>query len=211
MTARTRAEEARTQALARLRARPTFVSLDPAHGIDKHAGLSFWREGVLAACAKVKLPAAGAACAGGPRAQIMADALISQLVVWDATAQPLTAIVYEWPQVYRAARAPGDPNDLLGLVAVAAAAASKLATINSLTHGAQLDIIDPKPDEWSQGLPKALTGDPWKSVRGARVVGRLSPAERVLVPKSHDAIDGVGIGLWALGRFEARRVFPGAT
>lgn len=211
MTLRTRAEEARAEALARLRARPTFVSLDPAHGIDKHAGLSFWREGVLAACAKVKLPAAGAACAGGPRAQIMADAVISQLVLWDATAQPLSAIVYEWPQVYRAARSLGDPNDLLGLVAVAAAAASKLATINSLTHGAQLDIIDPKPDEWADRLPKAVKGDPWTSVRGVRVASRLSTAERALVPKSHDAIDSVGIGLWALDRFEPRRVFPGAT
>jgi hypothetical protein len=208
---RVNADGARAEALARLRARPTFVSLDPAHGIGKHAGLSFWRDGILAACMKVKLPAAAARCAGGPRAQLMADAIVSDLVLCDATAHPLTAIVYEWPQVYRAARAPGDPNDLLGLVAVAAAVASKLGTINEFAHRAAIDIIDPTPADWSQGLPKALTGDPWKSVRGVRVSSRLSPAELALVPKSHDAIDGVGIGLWALGRFEPRRVFPGAT
>jgi hypothetical protein len=132
---------------------------------------------------KVKLPAAAARCAGGPRAQLMADAIVSDLVLCDATAHPLTAIVYEWPQVYRAARAPGDPNDLLGLVAVAAAVASKLGTINEFAHRAAIDIFDPTPADWSQGLPKALTGDPWKSVRGVRVSSRLSPAELALVPR----------------------------
>lgn len=221
MTARSDADATREASLTRLREGGAFVSLDPAHGIDKYAGLSFWTQRRLAACAKIKLPPAGAAHGRGSRGQIMVRAIVAQLQSWGVVPSlNLTAIVHEWPQVYRAARAPGDPNDLLGLVAVGAGVAAQLdllktismyGALNLTEPGPAIDIVDPKPDEWSNGLPKSLKGDPWKSLRGIRVASRLSPAELALVPKSHDAIDSVGIGLWACGRFEPRRVYPGAT
>jgi hypothetical protein len=42
----------------------------------------------------------------------------------------------------------------------------------------------------------------WGTPRGKRIRPRLSPAELALVPDQNDAIDAVGIGLWALGRLE---------
>lgn len=120
------------------------------------------------------------------------------------TAPPggVDVLVYEWPQVYRASKAKGDPNDLIALAAVGAALAGMLCP---------RVIVTPTPAEWTGGLPKVTKGDPWRSPRGRRIASRLSPAERALVPDSHDAIDSVGLGLWYLGRLDPVRVFPGAT
>lgn len=113
----------------------------------------------------------------------------------------LTQLVYEWPQVYRATRSKGDPNDLLGLVGVGAALSGMLG-VPAQTF---------TPAQWIGGLPKSTTGDPLASPRGARVWSRLDADERAAVEVSHDAIDAVGLGLHALGRLERVRVFPGAT
>lgn len=190
----------------------SFIALDPAFGKTSAAGLTYWREGVLRRCDAVRPPPNRVAPASrGDQCQVMISAIIGKLAQWGAL--EAGAIVYEWPQVYRAARAPGDPNDLLGLVAVAAGVASQLEALAAERNGrdGSLLILSPTPAQWAGQLPKTKTGDPWLSLRGQRVASRLSPAERALVPKSHDAIDAVGIGLWAVGRFEPRRVFDGAS
>lgn len=111
-------------------------------------------------------------------------------------------LVVEWPQWLAVGKSKADPNDLAFLAGIGAglAVAFPCATVRS-----------PVPRDWIGGLPKSTTGDPWNSPRGHRIADRLSPLERALVPDSHDAIDAVGLGLWALGRFERKRVFPGAT
>jgi hypothetical protein len=111
-------------------------------------------------------------------------------------------LVVEWPQWYATGKTKGDPNDLAYLAGIATGLAVAFP-------GAA--VRSPVPRTWIGGLPKATSGDPWASPRGARVASRLSDAERALVPDSHDAIDAVGLGLWACGRFDRRRVYSGAT
>lgn len=109
-------------------------------------------------------------------------------------------LVIEWPQVYRATRSKGDPNDLL---AVAGVAGGVLSQVTALQR-----TLTPKPAEWKGQVPK--------EIHNARVLARLDDAERALVdgagPASllNNAIDAVGLGLWALGRM-ASHVQPGTN
>ncbi len=114
----------------------------------------------------------------------------------------IVALVTEWPQIYRAGKSKGNPNDLPPMVGV------------SMTLAGRLDVPVTAylPVEWLHGqCPKAESGDPWRSPRGQRVWTALDRDERNNVIPSHDAIDAVGIGLFYLGRFDARRLFPGST
>ncbi len=98
-------------------------------------------------------------------------------------------LVIEWPQVYRlGGRAGADPNDLLGLAAVAGAVAAHYydATINVY-----------KPAEWKGQVPK--------EVHHARIMRFLSDAEKLAIPKLpktklHNVLDAIGLGLFHLGR-----------
>jgi len=111
-------------------------------------------------------------------------------------------IVYERPQIYRASKSKGDPNDLLGLVGVGASVAALLATTNP-----NLEIQTPTPAEWIGQIPKTTRGSALKSPRAQRILGRLLASERALVPDQHDVIDAVGLGLHVLGRLGVRRVY----
>lgn len=188
-----------------------MISLDPAFGVHSSVGVAHWRAGKLVGCARVqleKLPDRQAAeeSAGG-RCQRMGRTVLQWIAARNA--EPRT-YVYEWPQVYRAARSPGDPNDLIGLAAVGASVGMALALLMA-QRNIGLEILTCTPGDWAGQLPKVKSGDPWKSQRGQRIAVRISPAEREAIPRSHDALDAVGIGLYVLGRFERRRVFPGAT
>lgn len=107
-------------------------------------------------------------------------------------------LVVEFPQIYTADKSKGDPNNLTPLACIDGALAALFK---------RSKVLSPKPKDWTGNLPKSEDGDPWKSPRGLRVWGRLTPDERKVVVPSHDAIDSVGLGLWALGRFERRRVY----
>lgn len=106
-------------------------------------------------------------------------------------------LVVEYPQIYTQEKSKGDPNNLIPLAAMG-------GVLTGLYPNAV--VISPKPREWTGNVPKAESGDPWKSPRGQRVWSRLSAKERLNVVPSHDAIDAVGLGLFGLGRFERRRV-----
>lgn len=155
----------------------------------------------LVACARVTLRSAdtrGARCL----------AMAHQVVDWVGSVGygPPDRLAFEWPQIYRTGRTKADPNDLPALAGVGCAVAGILSAAR-----AGLAVLAPTPAEWSGQVPKATTGDPWDSPRGHRVASRLSAAERAVVPAQHDALDAAAIGLWAVGRFDRRRVFPGAT
>lgn len=113
-----------------------------------------------------------------------------------------TTYVYEWPQIYTREKSKGNPNGLLLTFAPALVLAGLLP---------QHKVLAPTPAEWAGQTKKATRGDPWKSQRASMIARRLAPVERAIVPPSHDAIDAVGLGLWALGRFERKRVNSGAT
>lgn len=111
-------------------------------------------------------------------------------------------LVVERPQIYRASKSKGDPNDLPPMVGIDAALATLL----------DCPVTSYLPREWIGGTSKVETGDPWKSPRGARVWDRLSAEERGrVVDVTHDTVDSLGIGLRYLGRFTPRSVYPGAT
>lgn len=103
---------------------------------------------------------------------------------------PPYLLVIEWPQIYTRTKSKGDPNDLLPVAAVAGAI---ISSVGALT------VRMPKPSDWKGQVPK--------DVHNARVLKRLTPGERARfdaarLPKSlaNNAIDAVGLGLWALGR-----------
>lgn len=185
-----------------------LITLDPAFGLGKTTSAARWMHGTLIAVGTFTLPKRGITGeSAGARMHRVAQAVIAWATELGAAPR---LYVYEWPQVIRAGRSKGDPNDLPGLAAVGAAVAAGLAVL-SARQNVGLRVVTRTPAEWTGGVPKVTEGDPWASARGVRVAARLSVAERVLVPDSHDAIDAVGLGLHALGRFEPRRVFPGAV
>ncbi len=114
----------------------------------------------------------------------MADAIMG----WDVD------LHCEWPQVYRAGKSKGDPNDLLILTAI-------LGALSARFNGTLTSYL---PREWKGTL------DPDICIE--RIQGRLTGEETSRVDlagaKSHNIWDAVGIGLHAVGRgvMQRRRV-----
>ncbi len=107
---------------------------------------------------------------------------------------PVDEIAFEWPQIY-ARDTPARANAVVSMAGVDMALAALC--------GAKLHCYLPA-EIWGQ-LPKATTGKASISPRAVRVISRLDAIERARVPDQHDAIDAVGIGLFALGRLGIRR------
>lgn len=109
-------------------------------------------------------------------------------------------LVLEWPQMYSGRAARGDGSSLLSLAAVdgAIAASFRAPTRHVVPHGWKGNV--PKPD-----------GAKSEYIIRSRVMDRLSEDERrhVVWPESAkfgwDVADAIGVGLWALGRFERKR------
>lgn len=181
-----------------------MVTLDPAAGLTTSCGVAHWRSGELVRAGDVKVGERIAKECKGARCQRFARAVLAWLM--ERPAKPRT-FVYEMPQIYTTEKLSGDPNDLIGLACVAGGVGVGLSLLAS-QYDTGLTVFDFKPGEWTGGLPKTKTGDPWKSVRGQYVKRRLRSDELKLVPSSHDAIDAVGVGLFALGRFAPRCVYP---
>lgn len=105
--------------------------------------------------------------------------------------------VSEWPQVYRAVRSKGDPNDLMPLAGV-------VGFVASASWGSVRRFL---PAEWKGQMPK--------DVCEKRALSRLDAAEQVVlaacaVPASlrHNVIDAVAIGLHAAGRLAPQKAMP---
>ncbi len=185
-----------------------LLSLDPSL---RSTGVAMFVDGQLVACERIR----GIATTYDRvhRCRAMARAVFE----WSCShanlgaAQP-SVLAVEWPQVYRASKSKGDPNDLLGLAGVCAAVAT-------LYPGAEVRSY--LPDEW-EPCPKVsperkarglgpIDSEAFASPRGLRIAGLLSEAERACLIRSHDVVDAVGIGLFALGRLKKHRVFAGAV
>ncbi len=186
-----------------------LVALDPS---ISSTGVALFRAGVLRLARRVVVapdPEAPEEC---PAARCLRMAQRCAALVVDAGYMP-RVVALEWPQIYRATKSEGDPNDLVGLAGVGMAFAGIIAL--AMAGKDQTTVIQSwKPGEWAGQLPKTKKGNAWESPRGQRIKSRLS-ADEILAaggPKAqHDVLDGVGIGLFALGRFERRRVFAGAV
>lgn len=126
----------------------------------------------------------------------------------------LLTIVFERPQVYTRQKSKGDPNHLVSIAGVASCLVGMLSVYGPVT------VSSPHPGEWIGQLAKTChvckknlkkctvcRGSAWNTPRGQRIRSRLNERELALVPDQNDAIDAVGIGLFALGRLAPRRVF----
>ena len=134
---------------------------------------------------------------------------------WAAARGVVKAVVFERPQWYARGKSKGDPNQLAGVAGVAANVTGRLSVFETL------EILSPKPAEWIGQLPKVCgvcrgkakkkclecRGSAWETPRGRFIRSRLRPDELALVPDQNDAIDAVGLGLWALGRLKPKAVF----
>lgn len=120
-------------------------------------------------------------------------------------------LVVEWPgKSWR-----GDARDLHGLCGVNGAIAGVLS-LASAGAGYALEVVSAEPDEWAGQVPKSnRVRDAKKSPRAMRVAAALAahPGESEVWTsvKYGDTVDAIGLGLWLLGRFEPRRVYPGCS
>lgn len=111
----------------------------------------------------------------------------------DLTASELGAhksytLVMEYPQVHRhGPAAKADPDDILVLMAAFGAVLAKLPKASAMKF--------PRPGQWKGQVPK--------KIMCKRILEALSDVERALLKplkEDHNAVDAVGLGLWALGR-----------
>ncbi len=179
-----------------------LLAIDP--GI-RHPAAARFSGGKLIGAARTPVRADWTGLDMGQRCLNVARAMVQWEHDVPPSHAPITHVMIEYPQIYPEER-DKNPNNLTPLVGVAMAVVGLLAA-----HNPALKVIAALPREIWDRLPKHETGDPWASPRGNRIASRLDDAERATIVASHDAIDAVGIGLWVLGRFERRRVFPGAT
>ncbi len=172
----------------------TVLAIDP--GL-RYPAAAIFENGRLFRASRVKVPGSLAKEPIGERMRH-----VSALIYAWYHQSPPKLLVTEFPKVLTISKSKGDPNDLLPLVGIGMHLAGFLGCA----------VLCPTPAEWLGGnSPKSTTGDPWTSVRGQRVARRLDAEERSRVVPSHDAIDAVGIGLWACGRFSRIQVFAGST
>lgn len=217
-----------------MRADPTtgeLLALDPS---IRSAGVALFRGGVLVAADNVKCDVLrgdnGKPIEESDAARV--QRMAAEIAEWVARHQAAPRVlVTEWPQIYdrshmNAKQRNVDQNDQFGMAGVVGAvigilslvAAARDAALEVVTAAevvADLEVISATPAEWMGGqVKKATTVKAAKtSARALRIQERLSGDELLIweAVKSHDAIDAVGIGLWAIGRFERKRVYPGAT
>lgn len=175
-----------------------LLAIDP--GLLKPAAAIFSNR-ILVAAERVSIPKSLAGLSVGQRSLEVSRLILEWYESRGWHGAPDTLVI-EWPQVYQRAKSKGDPADLLPLAGVG------MCIAGLLNPG---EVRSPTPGEWIGQLPKSTTGNPWASARGQRIGNRLSDVERAAIVPSHDAIDAAGLGLWALGRLDRIRVFPGAT
>lgn len=133
---------------------------------------------------------------------------------WANARGRVQSVVFERPQWYAREKSKGDPNQLAGVAGVAANVTGILSVCETL------EVRSPKPAEWIGQLAKTCPvckankkkcleclGSAWNTPRGRRIASRLTEDEMRLVPAQNDAIDAVGLGLWALGRLAPRSTF----
>jgi hypothetical protein len=137
-----------------------------------------------------------------------------EIVSWARARGRITEVIFEKPQWYQRTKSKGDPNDLVGCAGVAA------NVTGMLSQTEPIEALSPEPAVWVGQLSKKCPtckankktcadchGSAWETPRGRRIRSRLTSLELPLVPDQNDAIDAVGIGLWALKRFEPISVF----
>lgn len=200
-----------------------LLALDPS---VRSPGVALYRHGCLHAVGRIRIDEEIHALPPAQRWLRVAE----EIFAWwldnrDGHAYTIRTLVYELPQIYSESegKSKGNPNELLGLVGVSQSLAV-LITAYNVQHGVRPpELLSPTPAEWTGQCPKTikrggksvLPKDPREAPRGQRIWSRLEAAEQAVVVTckafQHDAFDGMGLGLFALRRYDQRRVFPGAV
>lgn len=159
----------------------SLVSIDPG---TEETGIALYRAGALVDVDVLRVKRS----VGNreQRASVMGRLAVDRVVAWEAA-----RIVLEYPQVYRhGAGAEVDPDDVLCLVLVLGHVWGTFHAVN----GNKVELV--RPATWKGQVPKRAMNN--------RIVSTLSPTEQQLVHdkvrSNHNALDAVGIGLWALRR-----------
>lgn len=194
-----------------------LLALDP--GMNSPGAALFDNQRVLFRAGRVPIPGQLAECPSGRRRLLVAHKIVrwlcSESGINHVDDRLITEVIYEDPQFYTRDKAKGDPNKLAGVLGVACNVTGILSTRNSIA------VFSPTPAEWIGQLSKVCPvckgkakkkckecrGSAWETPRGRFIRRRLSDDELALVPDQNDAIDAVGLGLWALGRLEKHTVF----
>lgn len=96
-------------------------------------------------------------------------------------------VVMEHMRIYPGPRQKGDQNDLIDLAVLE-------GMILGATNPAGIVLVSART--WKGNVPK--------DIMGKRILAALSEAERAQIEgkgkRMHNALDAIGIGLWALGR-----------
>lgn len=178
-----------------------MIALDPSIA---SSGVALFRGGALSAVDTIKRKVTKDDIAA--RCLAMAEDIGDWI---QRTGSRPRVLVCEWPaKSWR-----GDARDLHGLPGVNMGVAMLLRVV-MLARQEPFTVLSYEPGEWSGGMSKTKTKKGAKfSPRAVRALSRLNDDELEAwhTTSSHDAIDAIGIGLYALGRLEARRLFPGAV
>ena len=185
-----------------------LLALDP--GVNSPGVALFSAELVMAD--RVPVPSAFVALSDGQRWWQVAERVVNHVRPAISGSSTLL-IAFECPQWYQRGKSKGNPNQLVGIAGVAA----NVTGILSRSHA--IRVLSPTPAEWIGQLPKTCPtckankkkcpeclGSAWNTPRGRRIASRLSEQEFRSIPDQNDAIDAVGLGLWALGRLTPRSV-----
>lgn len=176
-----------------------LVAVDPS---VRSSGLAVFRDGVLVDAQTVRARVQGGVLAA--RCLEMAGEIV---LAMPATARmSIDTLAIEWPETYRGEKSEtAKANSLATISAVGVAVAA-------LLHPSEIRQYTAK--QWARHLKKYTTGNRKDSPRAHRIRSRLEGPEvevwDALRKTEDDAIDAIGIGLHALGRFSRRRVFAGA-
>ncbi len=185
-----------------------LLALDP--GMNS-PGVALFDGGLLRFADRIRVPEY-AGSSDGARWLMVAQQIVDALLRRGED-DLVDTIVFERPQWYARGKSKGDPNQLAGIAGVA-------ANVTGILSRYSPRVVSPTPAEWIGQLAKTCPackankkkcpvclGSAWNTPRGQRVRSRLSEAELALVPDQNDAIDAVGLGLWAGGRLTPRTVF----
>lgn len=173
-----------------------LISLDPG----LHAcGVALWRDGQLARCDLVKSPVLKGN--DGEAMRSMVRAVAAWTMVNYTQVVSVDACVVEFPRIYQrvANKSKGDPNDLTPLAGIAIGVLVKLDPTTA---------VRVFPSEWKGQMPEDATTSRVRSRLDLFEAQCLKNAEERAKSLAHNVVDAVGIGLWALGRFDRRRVIP---
>jgi hypothetical protein len=166
----------------------TLVSIDPG---TEETGIALYRAGALVDVDVLRVKRS----VGNreQRASVMGRLAVDKVRAWCGLSGGGTSVrvVLEYPQVYR--HGPGaevDPDDVLCLVLV-------LGHLWGTFHGVNGNALElVRPATWKGQVPKRVMNN--------RIIATLTKTEQQLVHdkvrSNHNAIDAVGIGVWALRR-----------